>query len=232
VTPGPAMVGWEALEPARLETGDIVHVQGDNFVSRDIRRSERSPGEGISWASHTEHVLIAAADGAVDMSVNGGRPRVIPFTFWRGRGRVLVTRKPGGLAAGEKEGVIGSASGALWQGLGYGWIKLVAHKGDWWLSQSPLARWLHLPPVLFRRLCCLDDWPICSYDTARRYWDVCRIRFNGLDYRVVQPDDILDHCVKQLWPVVFADSDETFLSFKGAYELAAASPRATGEIVA
>lgn len=228
----PLMVGWDALRPERLQTGDIVHVQADNFVSRQIRRSERTPGERESWASHTEHVLRAATDGACDMSVNGGRPSIIPFGFWRDRASVLVTRLPEGLAPALQENFITHAAATLREARGYGWLKLAAHKADWILSQHPLARALRIRPVVFRRLCLIEALPICSYDTARRYWEVARVLFNNTGYPFVQPDDILDHCVHQAWPIVFADSAETFARFKRTYELAASIRQTVTEALA
>jgi hypothetical protein len=168
----------------RIPTGSLVFVRGKSFLSGIILRMQREPGESRSLVSH------------VGMVVEGGTLKdcEIVEALWKVRRHRLWDRyhagpdkiaifKPLGFGIDQIFKVCLAAEGYV--GRRYGPLKLLAHAVDYLLQGRYVAR----------RLCRLENYPICSWLTASA-WDAIDYRFLGRHPAQSQPDDQWDHCKK------------------------------------
>lgn len=178
------------LETVYLLEGDILLTRSPSPLSRAIRWSEQSPGEGESHASHCgivvragyteEAVVVEALDKVRRHTIGkayGGRPdelKVIRFTDLTEPQRTRV--------AIEAEKLVGRL---------YSWLTIGAHGVDRVLSWA--TRWLGKPdPVVARRLVPLTPLLICSRVVGIAYWKGVGRRLHGHTPESLQPDDIDD----------------------------------------
>lgn len=189
-----------------LETGDVIHVQGQGVLSRLIRWFSRANEEEPSWASHTAMVLRAGER----VEIIEARKKVIirPLSeYATTNSKILACRKPGGISEQEKEKMIEKAE--HYHGMKYGVPAIIMHALDRIFNNK----------YIFRRLVKMEDYPICSWVVAYVYQRVLGYQF-GVQPDAAQPDDILDHCVEKDWEFVWADSKESVADFCKVYGLA------------
>ncbi len=62
----------------------------------------------------------------------------------------------------------------------------------------------------------MDKYPICSWLVAYVYQRVLGLELGGPPDEV-DPDDIMDFCMKERWPIVWADSQATLESVQAVY---------------
>ena len=158
-----------------LEPADVVLVRHSGIVAMLIRRFSQGRNEpGTLW----DHVEVAIGP---DQTIGSS---------WRGTGirpmadvvadseRTQVWRLEG-LQLKRK---VVTERALEYHGCAYGKLKIIAHGLDGLLGGA----------YLFRRLCRMDNYPICSWLVAYAY-DSVGERFSGLPPNAVQPDDIGDH---------------------------------------
>jgi len=73
----------------------------------------------------------------------------------------------------------------------YGYLKLLCHAADYFLGGR----------YVFRKLCRMDNYPICSWLVAHSF-AAAGIWFDGVDADYVQPDDIWDEVQGDEWECV------------------------------
>ncbi len=168
------------MEDCILKRGDIFFSTSEGFMSKAIRRLTRSWGESRTMVSHTgivvndgpfEHALIVEA-------VRGVKLNNIVECYDKPDSYVSIYR-PIGLSDNELTSLVDSASGFI--GNKYGYVKLLAHMGDWFLQGA----------YFFRRLARMKDYPICSWIVAYCYQQIGRDF--GVDCKGAAPDDIWDY---------------------------------------
>lgn len=198
-------IGWGELaaDPELLQTGDVVHTQGKHWLSRAIRWFSRKRDGQRAWASHTAMVLTSTPDSILIEALV--RVKVRPASVYRQDGaRVAIHRMPEGLSAGEQRQICLYALG--YEGYPYGFAKIALHALDHLIGDR----------YFFRRLATDGRYPICSWLVAWGYRTVLGREF-GADPGAVSPDDVMDHCMAQDWPLVWADSAETVAQIEAIY---------------
>ena len=173
----------------KLVKGDIVGVAGNGLVSWLIKIFERSPGENKSVISHVGMIVTDADSASADIveSLAQGTIRRPVSSYKSGKLYIMRNR---GMVQTNADKIVAKA--IEYVGDKYGFLKIIAHAGDYFLGGK----------YFFRRLCRIDNYPICSWVVAHAYSTI-DYRFKGLDPDLVQPDDIWDHCQTNLaaWEV-------------------------------
>jgi hypothetical protein len=83
----------------------------------------------------------------------------------------------------EDQRFIVASKANTYVGKDYGYLKILAHLGDWLLQGA----------YFFRRFVQLDKYPICSWLVAHAYSFIGKDF--GVDARAASPDDIWDFCL-------------------------------------
>jgi len=160
-----------------LQAADIVLVRGTGWVDKLVRWFTRSQGEAPTVVNH-----VGVMVDSVNIVESAGTTIKHPFSEVD-RGKVFVVRKKV-LTQGQKDAI--SQKALSYVGRKYGYLKLVAHGIDHLLGDR----------YLFRRLCLMDDYPICSWVCAWAYAAA------GLGFGVppgeADPDSIWDYCMEKL----------------------------------
>lgn len=172
----------------KLIKGDVVGVCGDNAISNLIKIFERSPREKMSVIAHVgvistdaylENAMIieSLANGTVERNFS---------VYKRAKFYILRDRN---LFPVYADKVVEKAKSYI--GRKYGFFKIAAHFGDYFLGGK----------YFFRKLCKMDKYPICSWVVAHAYASI-GVRFLKLDPDMVQPDDIWDYAEQAKWEIV------------------------------
>jgi hypothetical protein len=204
-SPHPA-IGWGALaaQPDLLQAGDIVHTQGSHWLSRAIRWFSRKKDGQRAWASHSAMVLTSAPDDILIEAL--AHVRVRPASvYYQDTAHVAIHRLPEPLTPAQQRQICLYTLG--YEGYPYGKWKLLLHALDHLIGDR----------YLFRRLALNKRYPICSWLVAWAYDEVLSQRLGG-DPNAVSPDDIMDHCMAESWPLVWADSAETVRQIEDIYQ--------------
>ena len=168
-----------------FQPGDIVCFADHSFVSRAIRWCERTKGEAPSKCSHVgvmyDDKLICESLSTV--KIHPIAPRIEQYVRQGGWVDVFRARE---LVLAENVSAVQMVC-RHYQGRRYGTIKIVAHALDRALGGR----------YLFRRLCCLKNYPICSWLVAYAFEPI-RFGYFGQSPKAVQPDDIHDWCMAQV----------------------------------
>lgn len=161
----------------KLQPADIVIINGQTLLSKAIKRFTKSIGESRTIASH---VGIGAPDGDLIEALWTVKKHKIEEQYEESINRILVYRN----TEITKDDRIFVAEKALeYVGRYYGPQKILAHAIDHILFDI----------YLFRKLCVMDNYPICSWVVAYAYDDI-GYRF-GVEPKKATPDDIYDHIV-------------------------------------
>jgi len=180
--------------------GSVVLCHSDTMFGKMIAPFSRSKGEGKTWCTHvglmvTECTLIESRRRTVYTNLHSYPTE-----------HDVVVVSPTFLNTSELVRVRTHAE--IYKGKKYGWLKILAHGVDHILGDR----------FLFRRLCALPNYPICSYLVARAYHKAIGYTF-GVPFRAAQPDDIADHVRDnpELWKITYFNSKrakEGFLNGK------------------
>ena len=166
----------------QLLPGDIFLSKGDSFVSRAIRYFSRSGGESRTEANH---VGLVVGDGdEVTAPIVEALTKVKRRTmrsYSASKNTEVAIYRPIGLTPQQIITIVNRANGYV--GDSYGYLKIVAHFGDWCLGGR----------YFFRRIVSMDRYPICSWVVAQAYADA-GLNF-GVPAGMADPDDIMDFCV-------------------------------------
>ncbi len=159
-----------------LKAGALVLCHSYSKNGRIIAPFSRSKGEMETWCTHvgmmmTESILIEAARRTVYTKLES-----YPDSS------DIVVVCPTFLTKHERVAMFNAAK--RYKGKKYGWPKILAHATDYLFFSDK---------YVMRRLCRLDNYPICSYIVAKVYHEVLGYSF-GVPYMQAQPDDIADHC--------------------------------------
>ena len=158
-----------------FRTGDIVCFADRSFISRAIRVFTRSPFERRTKCSHVG-MMINATEICEALST----VKIHDVTLRMQDGWRMVYR-PIGLTNEHSIKIIEQCH--YYRGKNYGWWKNIAHALD------GLCGGLYL----FRRLCRIDNYPICSWLVAWVFERCVGVRFFGCSPKEAQPDDIHDY---------------------------------------
>jgi hypothetical protein len=164
-----------------LEPCDLIFCESQTPLGRLIRFFSRGWGQPKAKAQHVLGVtvgqviwwaiVIEALSTVVCRTLSDGY----------GDGKTLLTiYRPLNLTPEEKEAIAHKAESYL--GRPYGYLKILAHFGDYFLGGR----------YFFRRLCRLDNYPICSWVWAEAY--AAAGKTFGLPPGEAQPDDMQDFC--------------------------------------
>lgn len=187
-------IGWDVLRenPGLLEPGDVISTSDRDILACIVKVLTRGPFEKPTWATHTG--IVTESPNMIETRF---KVKELPlFDYEGGSSGVVVTRFPGGLTEKQQSEIVAISRHYLNDT--YGFWKLALHLGDAALGGA----------YFFRRLACLDNYPICSWVPAFAYHDVMKYDF-GVPPNGAQPDDILDYCYLDGWDFVWADSEKT-----------------------
>ena len=159
---------------------DLIFVRSPTDLGKMIRWFQRSRGEAKSWTNHT------AGIGLVNNVVEA-QTRVIstPFDEWR-QGKKFQLWRTVNLDVSDSSLVASYAESQI--GRKYGVLKIIPHALDGLLSKITGGS-----PYVFRRILCLENYPICSWVWAYAYHQA-GLDFGG-DPKRITPDDQLDYCM-------------------------------------
>ena len=163
-----------------LKKGDILLTRNETFLSKAIRIFQQDPNESRSVVSH---VGIVVEDGTESSAViiealTKVRRHTIEKAYGKSKEKLFIAR-PCSLSEDNILKVVAKAE--QYNGKTYGYLKVAAHALDR----------LFRGQYVFRRLCFMDDYPICSWIVAYSY-DEINYRFGVLP-TLCQPDDIWDN---------------------------------------
>ena len=177
-----------------IKPADLIFVRSTTALGWLIRWFERSRGEEESWTNHVAG--IGKSDNVIEAQTH-----VItsPFEEWK-EGKDFQIWRTNDLDDNGRMVIADYAERQI--GRGYGYMKIIPHALDGLLSKVAGGS-----PYVFRRMCLMNQYPICSWVWAYAYHQ------KGLDFgcspRKVSPDDQLDfvsaHPLK--WFMVFASSE-------------------------
>jgi uncharacterized protein YycO len=185
------------IEPDWLRPADIIFTQSNSVVSQTIRLFTQHAGEPPSWASHVAMVHIPPWDmiEAVDAGV-----KVNPIVTLDG-GRAVAMRIPS-ISDHARSEVVGRALGEL--GKKYPFEKLLKHAIDRGIFKGRnVARRFGLRPNLY-----CDALVRMAYRGVYNFpWDIDE----------GDPDDLMDHMMREEYPIVWASSREALASLEACY---------------
>ena len=172
----------------RLEPCDIFFSRSKSILGWLIRKTTQERGEAKTWANHTG-IVVKAGDLRQAVVVEA-LTRVFRRTFYPayGKGPDWEVYRPLTLEAWEQCRIVERAE--TYVGRTYGYLKILAHAGDWLLGNARV----------FRRLCKIDRYPICSYLVAHCFQVVDKTF--GVPSDMATPDDMMDFC--QQYPNKYA----------------------------
>lgn len=150
---------------------DLVFFRGSEFISCAVRIFTRSWGES---RSEVNHVGIIAPDGELIESLHTTIKR--PFIS----DEAFAVFRLEGITDDQRLAIAQTAMSYV--GRRYGYAKILAHLGDWILGDR----------FVFRRLCRMDRYPICSWVAAWSYFKVIGYEF-GTAPKAASPDSMWDN---------------------------------------
>jgi len=160
-----------------LLPADVFLTRGSSWLSRAIRFFTRGAGEARTKVNHVGLVVQGGPidDAVVVEALSTVKQHKLIDKYGGGRSQVAVYR-PVNLAPAELETVVSTARGYV--GRKYGFVKILAHLGDWVLQGA----------YVFRRLAVMDEYPICSWLVAHAFKQAGKSF--GVAARAATPDDI------------------------------------------
>ena len=192
------------------------------LVSWGIRVCSRRKDEPPSFANHTflvygSHVRCKVVDAhirreVVDYAVyealgkEGYVERWLRERYENGHTGIAVYRHRGvtdALRAAAKDGM------KHLEGKKYGKLKILAHAADYGLTKLWNLCGAKGEAFLFRRLACMENYPICSWAVSYIYDKWLYLPFTTPTPRAT-PDDLMDECESSdEWTQVFFYSNNT-----------------------
>jgi hypothetical protein len=168
------MVGAPLLAP-----GDVMLTRSRGLVGWAISTFTRHNGESRTKATHTGLVVEGGPlDAAVVVEALSTVKRHRLWERYGGGTKEVAVFRPLNLSAAEVASVVVKAESYV--GRKYGYLKLLAHWGDWLLQGA----------YVFRRLTTKDDYPICSWVVA--YAFAAAGKHFDVEPGAATPDDIWD----------------------------------------
>jgi hypothetical protein len=164
--------------------GDIIGVRSKGWLSNGIAIGSLTIGEKKTRLSHVG--IITKGGTMREALITEALAHVVERPLASYVGTKMVVYEP--LVSDVRRELL-AAKATEYKGRTYGYLKIVAHFLDFCLNGA----------YIFRRLCLMDKYPICSWLVANCYK---RIGISlGEDINEIQPDDIDDYCLKH--PDVF-----------------------------
>ncbi len=165
-----------------LQRADIFFTRGTGILSRLIRFFSRGIGEARTKVNHVGVVVEAGPiEKAVVIEALSRVKRHRLADQYGGTSHEVAVYRP--LNASQDDVRVIVAAAENYEGLEYGYFKIVLHVLDWVL----------LGAYLFRRLAG-DRYPICSWLVAHSYKKAGL--FLGVEAGEAQPDDIWDFALQ------------------------------------
>ena len=164
-----------------ISAGDIFLTRGTSLISKLIRVFQRSKDEEPTQVNHTGIIVTSGKLEDVDCVESLGKGTVrhkLINEYGNTKDKIAIFRMEN-LANPRKRFVVEKAISYV--GRKYGYIKIMAHFGDWCLGGK----------YVFRKLARMDKYPICSWVVAHSF-KTADINF-GIDPDICQPDDIWDY---------------------------------------
>jgi hypothetical protein len=158
-----------------------------------IRLCSTSDGEGPTFADHVCHVVEAERDDYILAEALGHDGYV--YTRLRARygdTRRFVVRVARHRRLGRANALLMAQRTSELVGRKYGYLKVAAHGLDYALTRFWHASGGHGDAYLFRRLCLMERYPMCSWAEAD-IWKAGRLPFDT-PVSKAQPDDLYDEC--------------------------------------
>lgn len=160
-----------------LELGDIVGVRSKGLLSWGIALGSCSIGEKPTRLSHVG--LITRGGNWENALITEALTTVVERPLKVYDGVKMVIYSP--ITTLSKRAILINQA-LRYKGRKYGWFKLIPHFLDFCLNGA----------YVFRRLCLIDRYPICSWLVGHCY---SHISFTfGKPLNALQPDDIDDFC--------------------------------------
>lgn len=174
-----------------VDIGSIILVQKeDSFIGRLVRRFSTMPNEK---PAKVEHVALGAGDGVVVEATFKG-VRLSNFNKYDPEKYRLKIVVPWVLTARDRYSILKRANKYI--GKKYGFGRIVAHAGDWFLSKFKKEE-----VKFFRKKLEEEDYPICSWFVSWAY-EAIGVEF-GMKKKFVQPDDIDRYVTYSGWKIIY-----------------------------
>jgi len=171
--------------------GDIILTQKkDSFIGRFIRRFSTMPNEK---PAKVEHVALGLNDGSLIEATFKGIKIGSVGKYSQKKYRIKIVR-PWVLTTREQYSILKKANKYINKKYGFG--RIAAHAGDWFLSKFR-GREIRF----FRKKLSEKDYPICSWFVAWAY-EAVGVDF-GMDKKYVQPDDIDRYVTNEGWNIIY-----------------------------
>lgn len=163
-----------------LQPADLVFFSGSSLIARGIQWATRGKREAKTYANHVAGLVRPglALEARAKVQTTSVSDFVPPFEIWRN------------LAISDSDRQEVANAALRYHGRSYGILKVGAH-----LLDGLLSKLVGGSPYLARRLCRLDDYPICSWVWAYAYAHVLGEAgwFKAQPPNAVSPDDMHDH---------------------------------------
>jgi len=160
---------------------DLIFERSRSVLGKLIRWAERARGEEPAWPNH-----VAGFVSTASVCEALTRVKVRPWSEFVSEADAAEVWRHVGLTPNQR---IDIAQKALsYKGRKYGGLKLFAHLGD-----AFIGKLFGRAPYLFRRLCRLDRYPICSWLWAWSYARIIGGEPFGVPSAQASPDNMHDH---------------------------------------
>lgn len=162
--------------PALLP-GDLVFFKTFTWLGKVIRKLTQSSGESKTEANHVG--IMADSIDLIEADITVIKH---PLSDYFGQNMMICIYRNTVFTIDERIRVVEKAESYI--GRKYGVLKILAHMGDYFIGNR----------YFFRKMCKMDNYPICSWVTGWSYFKALQYRFNGLHPQFQTPDDQLDQC--------------------------------------
>jgi hypothetical protein len=188
------------IEPyISAEKGDVILFRGNALLSKLIRRFSTTPSDKLPTIFN--HVGIAVGTYSMVEAMSKVVVSSIARRATEEGQQVMIARLVGTVLT-ERDSLSFWATNQV--GRKYGWVKVIEHLGDYWLSKMRGK-----DVYFFRRLHGTGRYPICSWLVGFDYFkNVGHFRFNGIQPEYCTPDDIGDDILegkRGRWEIVYCN---------------------------
>jgi hypothetical protein len=172
----------EAIVKITFRPSDVFFTRGETFISKAIRVCTRSKGEPRTQVNHVGAFVTTGNIGEAEVieALSTVKRHTLLDQYWVTDDSIAVFR-PIGLMEAQCKVIVSKLN--QYEGMKYGYSKLVTHLLDWALNGR----------YVFRRLTNSDRYPICSWVVAQAF-SHASLNF-GVKPGAATPDDIWDFCM-------------------------------------
>lgn len=165
----------------KILPADLIFTHSNSILGKSISYFETGYKESPAYATHVAGIgnhdnVVEASIKVIDIEWSKWGENVFDFQLWR---KISLTMTERFRIAQYAESQVGKKYGAL---------KIIPHAMD-----GVLSKFIGGSPYIFRRICFIKDYPICSWLWAYGF-NIVGEKFGG-EPNELDPDDMHDYCV-------------------------------------